>query len=724
MSDRTPSCVLVVGAGPVGLALALALCRLGVSVRVIDRASGQAVQSRALDVQARTLELYQPLGVAERVVERGVRIEQVTVRDRGHTVVEVDVSGVGAGLSPYPYILCCPQDDHESVLIDSLAAAGVEVEWDTELVSLREAADCVNATVSRPDGTVADVVVSYLGGCDGAHSTVRQQLDISFPGGSYSADYFVADVKSTGAPAPSSFDFCLSAQDFILVVPARRTGTQRFIGLVPARLTEGDVVSFEDLRATAERAVGSTVDTLNWFSTYQVSHRVADRFRVGRTFLLGDAGHVHSPLGGQGMNTGIADAMNLAWKLAAVLDGRASPQLLDTYQRERLGVARTLVRTTDAAFTIIAGSRPAHRVARRVIFRLLLPLLLRQSWTSRALAKRVSQLTVGYRSSPLSSGRTGRVRGGDRLPWVEVQVGQHNLDPLNELDWQLHVYGDVDEQLRELALSRGLSLHQFPWSAGARRAGLRRDNAYLVRPDGYLAVAVKQQRASQVEAFLEQWQIIPRSPTSAPQSRAVELPAIGERLCEAEVVVDRREQAESASDEHVRRRRRIGGRHVDALVGTRERRVDKVVGVVVLAHEVRQTIHRGESVQLVVGHSERSARHADRAEYTFGEEVAERLIGNDLDEPCGNVDSDRVVEALSRLKRERQRSDQVDALLKRAGRIVHDSMIAVELGSGIVHHEVVGEAAGVAEQVADGDRGCGVDDRPVGLHHFRRGERR
>jgi len=513
--------VLVVGAGPTGLVLALALARQGVPPRVVDSRPGPGTQSRALAVQARTLELYRQLGIADQVVDRGVPIGRIQVRSGTRRWSDSDLAGFGGSVSPYPYVLCFPQDDHEALLVAELLAAGVAVEWQTELVELTlpdpaRADTGATVTLAGPDGGREVATVAYVCGCDGARSEVRRQLAVDFAGGTSEETYFVADVLATGgaAPVPSprsgTFSFCLNRDDFLLVLPARHTGTARLIGLLPSALRQQPDLGFEDVRATAERTTGCRVHTVNWFSTYRVSHRVAERFRVGRAFLLGDAAHIHSPLGGQGMNTGIADAVNLAWKLAAVVRGRAAPALLDSYEPERIGFARALVATTDRLFAVVAGAGAGHRLARTVMFRVLLPTVLQWRPARHQVFRRLSQVRVRYRSSTLSSGRAGRLRGGDRLPYATTPDGD-NFTPLAGLDWQLHVYGSADARVEALAERRGLALHELPWTPAAARAGLRRDALYLVRPDGYVAVVAAEQDTAGVERLLDRFAVVPRS---------------------------------------------------------------------------------------------------------------------------------------------------------------------------------------------------------------------
>jgi hypothetical protein len=248
------------------------------------------------------------------------------------------------------------------------------------------------------------------------------------------------------------------------------------------------------------------VDRVNWFSTYHVHHRVADRFRRGRAFLLGDAAHVHSPVGGQGMNTGIGDAVNLAWKLAAVLQGHAEDRILETYEPERIAFARRLVATTDQAFTGVTSSTPTARALRLHVVPFLLPALFTIKAVRRVAFRTVSQTAISYRQSPLSEGHAGDVKGGDRLPWVcfdSSRRGADNFAPLTSLDWQAHVYGSATREIRAFCQERQLSLYEFGWQPTMRRGGLQRDGFYLVRPDGYVALAAATQSAGVLASYLD-----------------------------------------------------------------------------------------------------------------------------------------------------------------------------------------------------------------------------
>ena len=482
--------VLIVGAGPTGLVLALWLSRLGIAVRIIDKTAEPGTTSRALAVQARTLELYRQVGLADAVVEAAVQVAGLNLWVSGANAARVPILGIGEGLSRFPYVLTYPQDAHERLLIERLDALGVKVERRTELVRFDQDRQSVRAVLKRPDGSEEVCEAAYLAGCDGARSRVREALATSFPGGTYSGLFYVADVDAAGPAADGQIHVELEEADFLAAFPLKGTGRLRLVGPImwdPER--EHREPNFDDIGKRAIENLKLTIAKVNWFSTYRVHHRVATRFREGRAFLLGDAAHVHSPVGGQGMNTGIGDAVNLAWKLAAVLNGSASERLLDTYEPERIGFARRLVGTTDRVFTFVTKQGPIARLVRTRLAPLIAPLLFRQAAVRRSLFRTVSQIGVHYRDSSLSEGAAGAVRGGDRLPWVTTGPHEDNFAPLASLGWQVHVYGEPRRGVADACAALRLPIRAFAWAPAMGRAGLARGALYLIRPDGYIAMA-------------------------------------------------------------------------------------------------------------------------------------------------------------------------------------------------------------------------------------------
>jgi 2-polyprenyl-6-methoxyphenol hydroxylase-like FAD-dependent oxidoreductase len=495
--------VLIIGAGPTGLVLALWLTRLGVRVRIIDKTAEPGTTSRAVAVQARTLELYRQVGLADAVVEAGVKVAAANLWVGGARAARVPLGRLGEGLSPFPYALTYPQDAHERLLNERLDALGVRVERCTELVRFDQHPDQVRAVLKRPDGSEETCEAAYLAGCDGARSTVREALGTGFPGGTYTGLFYVADVTAAGPAADGDIHVDFEEADFLAVFPLKGAGRLRLVGPVHWEPNhEPRELTFEDVGERAIRNLKLRVARVNWFSTYRVHHRVAAHFREGRAFLLGDAAHVHSPVGGQGMNTGIGDAVNLAWKLAAVLRGSADDRLLATYEPERIAFARRLVATTDRIFTLVTRQGVIARWVRTRLVPLVAPLFFRLAPVRRFVFRTVSQIGVNYRYSPLSMGAAGSVRGGDRLPWVRTEPGQDNFAPLASLAWQVHVYGRPRAGLAEACAEFQLSLHLFAWHQRMRRAGLLRGALYLIRPDGYVARADPRADPAQLRDYL------------------------------------------------------------------------------------------------------------------------------------------------------------------------------------------------------------------------------
>jgi 2-polyprenyl-6-methoxyphenol hydroxylase-like FAD-dependent oxidoreductase len=492
--------VLIVGAGPTGLVLALWLAKLGVKVRLIDKTAGPGTTSRALAVQARTLELYQQLDLAETVVARGHKVPAVNLWVKVASAARVSFENIGSRLTPFPFLQIFPQDQHERLLIERLEAHGVEIERCTELISFAEKEDRVVARLRGPDGQY-DSEASYIAGCDGARSIVRETIGTGFPGGTYRQIFYVADVMASGPALNGELHIDLDEADFLGVFPLAAAGQARLIGTVrDERADRADTLTFKDVSDRAINHLKVQVAQVNWFSTYRVHHRVTEHFRKGRAFLLGDAAHIHSPAGGQGMNTGIGDAINLAWKLAATLAGRAPDSLLDSYEAERIGFARRLVATTDRAFSFVTSDgRIADFVRTRVA-----PVVIRQALSFDAVRefmfRTVSQITLNYRHGPLSRGTAGRIQGGDRLPWVAVD-GTDNFQTLATMGWQVHVYGSFRSELAAWCATENLPLHTFDWRSEHERAGLARDALYLLRPDTYVALADGAGAASALDRY-------------------------------------------------------------------------------------------------------------------------------------------------------------------------------------------------------------------------------
>jgi 2-polyprenyl-6-methoxyphenol hydroxylase-like FAD-dependent oxidoreductase len=504
--------ILIAGAGPTGLVLALWLTKLGVKVRIVDKTAEPGTTSRALAVQARTLELYRQLDLTDAVIARGHRVPAVNLWVKGDAVARVAFESVGLDLTPYPFLHIFPQDQHEQLLIDRLQMLGVSVERRTELISFREENDRVTARLRGPDGKF-DCSAAYIAGCDGARSIVRETIGTGFPGGTYRQVFYVADVDASGPAVNGELHIDLDEADFLGVFPLAGAGKARLIGTVrDERADDAGKLAFGDVSDRAITHLKVEVRNVNWFSTYHVHHRVTGHFREGRAFLLGDAAHIHSPAGGQGMNTGIGDAINLAWKLAAAVAGRAGSNLLDSYEAERIGFARRLVATTDRVFSFATAEGRIADILRTRIAPLLIPRVAAFGAVREYLFRTVSQVMLNYRGGPLSRGTAGHVQGGDRLPWVRID-GADNFASLASMEWQVHVYGSPSAELTVWCRDHNVPLQVFDWRAEYDTVGFARDALYLLRPDSYVALADASGTPNAVARYFDDLgiRLVPRS---------------------------------------------------------------------------------------------------------------------------------------------------------------------------------------------------------------------
>lgn len=464
--------VLVVGAGPTGLMLANWLARLGVRAIVADGKDGPTGESRALVVQARSLEIYDQLGISDPVLAAAHRAGALAPGFGARAFGRIPLGALGEGVTAYPFIEVLEQSRNEEILYGNLQRLGGQVFWESPVTAVVQTDDGVEAKVGNDT-----VRARFCVGCDGANSVVRKARRIAFEGVTNPHRFFVLDAVGARGLVPDAVNVRPDRSDFLLAFPMRGQ-VWRLIGLV--RDSDGDGhLDEEDARARMLRTYGVTYDHARWFATYRVHHRVAAAFRDGPFLLAGDAAHVHSPVGGQGMNTGLQDAHNLAFKLADVLRGTRKDRWLDRYEAERRPVARKLVATTDRIFNLVTSARPPIRLLRRILVPLIAPVAVRLLPRTRGgsrLFQYVSQVRIHY---PLDAGAPAGRRDpvvGRRLPWAGA-----NHDALRAACWQIHAYGGVSAAD---APDIGTSVHVFPPAPGT---ALRSGVFYLVRPDGFVA---------------------------------------------------------------------------------------------------------------------------------------------------------------------------------------------------------------------------------------------
>jgi 2-polyprenyl-6-methoxyphenol hydroxylase-like FAD-dependent oxidoreductase len=533
--------VLVVGAGPTGLALAAGLGRFDVTFRLIDRALDRVHESRALGVQARTLEILQTLGLGDRLVRRGNSSARLLLHLDRQRSAEVRLADFAAADTRFPFILFVSQAETEAVLGGHLASLGVTIERGLELIDAVPEPDAVRCLLRHRDGREEQVRARYLVGCDGPHSAVRKRAGIPFEGDAYLQDFMLGDVEVDGPLERDVLHSFALGRGVAMFFPLGSPTTWRVIaaaGKGGGRKREsvtGDL-PLDELQLVVDGATGGGLVLRDpaWLSHFRLHHRQAAHYRMGRTFLAGDAAHIHSPVGAQGMNTGIQDAWNLAWKLALVVRGTAADALLDSYEAERWPVGRRLLRYTDRAFSLftraISGGPVAGRL-RGIVGRVLPRVFASRRFRGYAF-RFVSQLGIRYRRSPAVSEGEPRLRAGvkagDRFPDAAVERDgcrtylQRELSgPLLHLvlcgateGWDQARIVDLGARYPSLIAVHRLAAHP---AAGVlldtggetlSRLGVRDllDAAqYLVRPDGHVGFRCAGRDLGAVTQYLDRW---------------------------------------------------------------------------------------------------------------------------------------------------------------------------------------------------------------------------
>lgn len=522
-ANATDLDVLVVGAGPTGLTLAAQLVRFGVRFRIVDKQIDRAHESRALAVQARSLEVLQTVGLGDELVSRGRTTTQLMLHvDQGEPPT-IDLGDIGRTDTRFPFILFVGQTETEAALTTHLTSNGVVLERGIELIFAQQDENGLVCTLRNPDGREESIGVKYLVGCDGAHSTVRKLARIPFEGGAYPQQFALGDVEADGISSGAIHAFA-AGHGMAMFFPLGHPTTWRVMAMDPGgspnAMPPGNqevathALSLAELQAMIQTPTYNSVRLRDaqWLTRFSLHHRQATRYREGRTFLAGDAAHIHSPVGAQGMNTGIQDAWNLGWKLGMFVNGRADESILDTYNDERWPVGRTLLRATDRLFGMfaksLAGSEMFTRIRRIVVRRIVAPALSRSA-VRRTAFHFVSQLGIHYRANQLvTEGEPRLQRGpkaGERLPDMPLRQGtattylqQQVASPHIHLllcgpvaAWDAPAVDALVERfsvLKATHLTRDDSEVDLVDANGEalNRLGIEHTGQYIVRPDGHI----------------------------------------------------------------------------------------------------------------------------------------------------------------------------------------------------------------------------------------------
>ncbi len=484
---------LIVGAGPTGLALAIELRRFGLSVRLIDKADRPAQWSQALVVQARTLEQFDRYGIADQAVAQGRKISKAQIWSNAKQIASLDFGRIP---SRFPYLLFLPQNETEELLTAHLRSLGVEIERQVELISFENLVGGIgiSAQMRYPDGREERERFRWMAGCDGAHSTVRAGMGVAFEGTTSSLNFQLGDLRLAGRDVPGDeLQIHLHRGGDVLALGRLQDGACRVVLALHRQQTSDQqrMPELEDFNSAFRRCgLNITAEAAIWKVPFLVNQRKAAQYRQGSVFLAGDAAHIHSPVGGQGMNTGIQDAANLAWKLAAVGQG-ADVRLLGSYNEERGKVGEQLLRGTSRGLKLATASNLLLGSVRDF----LIHHATRLQRVQAAMGRAISEVSINYRGSSIvrTQGLYGSLRAGDRMPDAMCKAtGQALLEALRE---PRHLLITVDQCVPEITkgLRRittvALKSGSHGWKPSIERLLGTGPQICLVRPDGYIGFA-------------------------------------------------------------------------------------------------------------------------------------------------------------------------------------------------------------------------------------------
>jgi 2-polyprenyl-6-methoxyphenol hydroxylase-like FAD-dependent oxidoreductase len=438
--------VIIVGAGPTGLSMAAQLLRYSIDFIIIEKNEKTTSFSKALVVQARTLEIFQELGIAEKAINEGQVTTAMNFFYKGKQKASVNIAGLGNGLSPFPYALSLEQSKTEKLLVDYLSANQKEIRWKSEFIHFEQNENGVTGYYKDSIGQEQKIEAEYLIGCDGASSLVRHQMGLLFEGDTVPKIFYVADVKVKSAVINKNelFMFMIK-KGFILFLPMEGKEHYRIVGILPDGKSADEEIKVDDLKNYIKQQIISSIEfeEVSWFSIYKVHSRKANSFENKRCFIAGDAAHIHSPAGGQGMNTGIQDAYNLAWKIACTIRRQVNPEVLKTYNIERSENAKHLLQTTDRMFDFMAGTNAFWNFIRLTFFPLIIGLVAKSTFIKKKIFPLISQTGITYSGNYLTTKSSiGKVKAGVRMPYFIFSDGKQIFEYLAEPTFKILFFGN------------------------------------------------------------------------------------------------------------------------------------------------------------------------------------------------------------------------------------------------------------------------------------------
>ena len=518
--------VLIVGAGPAGLMMACQLALQHIRFRIIDKKEYPTNYSGALIIQARSVEILNQMGIAHKVIREGIIANNINILFNGKRLLKIPVKNIGSGLTPFPYLLMVKQSKTEQLLTEVINDHGVSVERKTELLSFSQDSDGVTTRIKCLDGKIETIKTQYLIAADGGQSAIRTQLKIPFIGKAHQKSLFIIDCKARTDLLSDEISFSISDKTISGFFPLGN-GKWRVDGTIPRELESKGTLIFDDVEKHFSERIRMKTELHNpdWFSVFHSHQRYAPSFQQNRCFLIGDAAHIHSPVGAQGMNTGLQDAFNLAWKLAFIIKGKAKTRLLDTYTAERLPIAKNIIRTTDKVFNLVTSDNFFTKTFRLYIvpfiIKLLFPFFGNRKWVRQYIFKSISEIGIHYRKSVLSHQISKNIslfhspESGDRLPYILFNDNGKEVniqEKVKGTGFHLFIFTTDSSAIEIINVAKKykniLSFEIISYSLKNnplfKKLGIKKNGCYLIRPDLYIAFRESDNpQANQLERYLQ-----------------------------------------------------------------------------------------------------------------------------------------------------------------------------------------------------------------------------
>ena len=507
--------VVIAGAGPTGLMLANQLSRFGIKFLLIDKKSATTNESRALVVQARSMEIYEQMNLSDEVVKEGQISGGISLYKNGEKKASVFLNKMGADKSPFPYAMIFEQSKNEELLYKNLQLFNNDVQWNTELKTVEEKDEKYFITAMQNENAAINFSCKYLIACDGSKSVVRDFSKMEFSGGTYENVFYVADTHARGPNlAPNMISLFLARDPITMIFPMQGENRFRVLGILPKEYYHHDTIQFDELLTHVKSNMQMPVEFYDtqWYSTYKLHHKKVSHFNKGNIFFAGDAAHVHSPAGGQGMNTGLQDAYNLGWKLALVINKKSGEELLNSYHEERNPVAEKLLKTTDRFFTIMIRSTPLYGFLKLQIIPRVIPFILKFKKMQQLWFGEISQTQINYNSSTLSLGKAGKIVAGNRFPFFSVWQKNKNISVFqlikeNHTKPFLLISFNIENinqfQLNEDLFSVLLIDANDNNKSILKEKGFSNSFIIVLRPDNYIAYISEKINAAEMNNFMK-----------------------------------------------------------------------------------------------------------------------------------------------------------------------------------------------------------------------------